>query len=947
MKSSLAAPKCRTSVCISTRPSVSIRTPSNPVAPPAAKTNSEATSQRRCSLLTRKGPAQGCSKKPQPELGKQTVATNNLKPLEKRMLRQPSASIVKSGQFSTGSSSLNSTRKLDTKFKVDTRPKENSLNATYCLPSSDSKYKGQIPLKTKDVDVIVQQTLLDINVSKSTSEQEQIQLTCCSLSIMESSNLSHLFTSAIAEECIRIATKLNDKSELCHLHIVDAINPASVTNVSMINNELIPLNCSIASPAKLPQDGTTSELQEENSINCQQILSEMETEDPPVKTNDFTEAGALPVFPSENLIQLNETMLQSDLNDWEVGVLKHVVSSSYMQNKLPIVFNCMLSSSKVELIQLNETIPVTDHVNVALNLSKHENHIRNDQKVTNSFNCTVQLNGTTIVDNFRNRTFNFLYEDDEGCDLNVTSSFHCKMPPSTNVMVPFHCTVTVDDWKNAMFAAKYEDSFETASKAYTLSGCKLLQSTNDKEQLRRIVTVFDCNATFDASKHDNSLENANKITNLPHCQVPLSPGGSNEVRLTSENFKLGRQCVMDYGSMLDQVETGGNSGNSNLILDLGKADSSIGIEKRSVEANGGGDCDFSCSVGLRKGVYGLERSLHLRNSSQHGEQITCEQTDVIHDIVSSEWAPNYISTPYIKRRRSFLEYQQLDQSNLVSSAILQDDMHVGAEESLDEHRSSGTVAIETSSGKNSNVPRSGQQLRQAKIRTENSLKCVDLPGARRKSVSQVRKSGMQKDIIPPVQICKVGCSVVDRGRKPSTQSVGVSKTCLPKPHQVSKKLSSGIGSGQTAGNNKLSSCHIGVNANMTPKAKSNQPLAKSISKIPGLNKRSSLNLSKFIVQETKANFKQASASSRGDITAKYPRCEMKPRLGNCKQQMGMKIKTTGLETTCRSKQELEVAKLRRKNKELEEKITMLEQENAALRQGKENLVPVPEEGSNI
>ncbi|XP_041051009.1 uncharacterized protein LOC121281910 isoform X2 [Carcharodon carcharias] len=1368
-KSSLVAPKHRASTCVPTR------TSSNATASTAVRRNSEAPSQCRRPLLTRKSPPQGCSKIPLTELGKQTLGANNLKVFEKRVLRVPSVSTVKNSQFSTDSFDVNSAQKLGrktgTKFK--TAAKENSLNATYCLPSSDDEYTRQIPLKTKSVDaVMLQQKLPNTNVSNSVPEHEQTQLAHCPLRLTEPSYLSPLFSSFVVEECLHIAAELSNKSETCLLHAVDAINPVSVPNVSMINEEPVPLDCSVysccsdTSPTKLPLGGSTSQLQEDKDTSCQLILTEAEikTQDSPVSAkmnDDDVETGTLPWSPSGNLIQINETMMQSDHNDHEGDAPKQNVYSSNVLSKLPSVSNCTMSLSTVDLIQLgeiqvrgasntqsldiktdascesfmtaktlsncnlslskkdlllcersmlsdenqilpkhrgsfeneleapalldctpsfttadliqlNETMIERDNKNITFDLSEHESSFGNNLQVSALSNyklplsaqVVVQLNGTMTVDNHKNVTFETSKHEDVGNDLKVTNSSNYTLPPSMRetvqlngtltmddhknatfdapkyegspqndskapvlsncelllqlnstmavndhknatldapkhegspendskapvlpscelrqlngtmtmddhknttfdapkhegspendskapasssceLLLQLNSTMTVDDYKNATFdapkhegspendsktpvlsncelllqlnstmavddyknatlhapkhegspendskapassncellqlnstmgvddyknatfdapkhkgspendskapassscelllqlngtvtmddhknatfdapkhegspendsktpvlsncelllqlnstmavddyknatlhapkhegspendskapassncelllqlnstmgvddyknatfdapkhkgspendskapassscelllqlngtmtmddhknatfdapkhegspendskvsalsnrelllqlnstmavddhknatfdAPKHEGSPENDSKASALSNCELLLFTSSGAQLNGIVTVTDCNAAFDTSKCEDSLENnPSKTTNFPNCKLPRSSGGSNEIRLM-------RKHAPDYGSKLEQVKQNGKSSISNSTLNLGKGGDSTCTNKISSETNQGGD-NWSA----------LERSLHLRDTSQNKELSICEHADLV-DIVSSEWAPHCMSTPYVRGKQSFPEYLQLDHSFLASYCALQDSEHDGVGECPDEQNktkgdseSSSIDATETKNSrrKDSNAPRPGQRLQQTKMGTESSLKHVSsLPGVRRKNISQApvseaHKSGAHKDSVPPpTRICKVGSTAVGRGGKPPMQPPSFSKICLPKPRLVLGRLSSAIGTGQNAANNKLSSCHIGVNAKMSAKAEPNQPLTKAISKIPGMKKRSSLVSSKLTVQETKVDSKPA------------------------------------------------------------------------------------------
>ncbi|XP_048461325.1 uncharacterized protein LOC109929980 isoform X2 [Rhincodon typus] len=1052
-KSSLAAPKRRASMCVSTR------TSSNAVASPTTSNTSEAASQRRRSLLTRKSPAQGCSKMPLPELGKQTIG--NLKAFEKQLPSAPSVSPVKKGRFSTGSFTVNPTQKLhkkaDTKFKAAAVSKENSLNATYCLPSSEDASMRQIPQK-EDLDMMmVHQNLPNIGISKGRPEQEQTESNLCPLPFMESSNLSPLFTSFIAEECLHIAANLNDKSEICPWFTVGTVNPIPVTSVSMINEEPVPLDssvyscCSNTSPAKSPLLCISKFKENILDMSSQQKLAEAEikTGDLPVGTrmnNDYIETGALPLSPLGNLIQFNETVTEGYLNDEKGNALKHEVYSSnvlsksppstveYIQLNVPEVLsdasttclgakndasstfmptkiqsNSNLSLSKVDLllsersmsgdekqilpkhrssfenefeppdllgctpslalstdlIQLNDTITVRDNKNVTFDLSKHESSFGKGLQTSplSNFKQSVspqdleKLNVTMNVDDFKNTTFDTSKYKDLGND------FNCKLPVSTREGIQLNATMTLDDHKNATFdASKHEGCLAND----TLSNCELSLSTTNQDQLSHS-TISHKDTTFDAPKREGSLaNNPNKTTNLADCKLSLS-SDSNEVRLTPKNLKLVRKDdALASRSELEQVETSGKNNYSNLSLNFKKDSVSTSTETRSSEVNQGEDVCISAE--LCEGVCAVERSLPFIDISQKKEQSICEHADSFHDLVSSEWAPNCISTPCLAGKQNFPEYLQLDHSFLASSSTLQDDVRgVGKcsneqDRTKDAARTSGTDVPGTKfcGRKPSNA--SSQQLQQTKMGNENSLKHVSyLPAARKKniseaSVSEVCKSGAQKDIVPPLaQMCKIGSSA-ERG-KPSIQPPGFSKLCLPKPRPLSGRLSRAVATGQISGNNKLPSYHIGVSTKMSPKIKSTQLLSKAISKIPGVKRTSSVVSSKLTVQETKAELK-SELFNIGEVTTKYTK--PKPLLGNCKQKIAMKaresltseskvkmVKTAVEESMFKSKQELEVVKLQRKNKELEEKIAILELQNAALRQGKENLAPVPEERPGI
>ncbi|XP_060688038.1 uncharacterized protein LOC132820123 isoform X2 [Hemiscyllium ocellatum] len=1086
---------------------VSTGTSSNTVAFPTTCTNNEATSQHRRSLLTRKSPAAGCSKKLLPKLMKQTINANNLKAFEKQVPRAPSVSTVKKGRFSTGSFTLNSTQtldeKVDTEFKTDALSNENSLNATYCLPSSEATCMRHIPQK-EDLDMmILHQNLPNIGISKGRPEQEQIESNVCPLPLVEPSNLTPLFTSFIAEECLHIAAELNEKRETYPLLTLGTANPIPVTGVSMISEEPMPLDssvysccCSNTSPAKLALL-CHSKLQENilEDMSSQQNLAEIKTGDLTVGTrmsNDYIETGALPWSPPENLIQFNETITQGNLNDEEDTALKHDVYSSYVLNESPLSSveyiqlnvpkvtndvsitcsdtkndasssfvpaktqsNSNLSLSKgdlvlsersllsdekqilpkhrsfeneleppdllgctpslslsTDLIQLDDTVTVRDK-NVTFVLSKDENSFRkglqtsalSNFKQSMSPQDLLQLNVTMNVDDLKNTTCDTSKYKDLGNDL------CCKLPVSMREEIQLNATMILNDHKNATFIASKHEGCLTND---ILSNLEQSLTTTNQDELNRIITVSDCkDATFVAPKlKDGLANNPNKTTNLANCKLSLS-SDSNEVRLTAKNLKLVRKAeALTSGSELEQVKMSGKNNHSSLSLNFGKGSYSTGTEKRSNEVKPGDDC---ISVELHKAACAVETSLPFIDSSQKKEQSICEHADSFHDLVSSEWAPNCISTPCLARKTTIPEYLQLDHSFLASSSTLQADVSDGLgkcpndqDKTIDVAKSSGPEITEAKSSgrKTSNAP--SQQLQQTKMGSENSLKRISyLPAAKKKniteaSVSELCKSGVQKDIVPSsAQTCKIGSSV-KRG-KPSIQPPAFSKLCLPKSRQLSGKLGRAVATGQMLGNNnKILPYHIKANTKMSPKIKSTPPLTKAISKIPGVKRTSSVVSSKLPVSKTQKStelfnigtadpphaIRKASkplvldsqnvvtgikrpnsaveqkrrlypspkrSKTAGEVAIKQTK--LKPLLGDSKQKMTRKsltseskvkmVKTATEASTFKSKQELEVAKLQKKNKELEDKIAMLERQNAALQQGKENLALVLEEGSIV
>ncbi|XP_067904021.1 uncharacterized protein [Heterodontus francisci] len=624
MRSSVAAPKR----CASTN--VFTRTSRNAVTPTAAKGNREEALQCRLSLPIRKSPLQSCSKKPQ------TVGTNNLKASAKQISRVPSISTVKNRRFSTGCLSLNSTQKLDrkmnSKFKMAALPKENSLNATYCLPPADGKCTRQIPLKTKDLDVVmIQRCLPNISVADSIPEHEQTQSAHFSLPLVEPSNLSPLLTSFVAQECLHIAAELSNKSETCPAHLV-AINPVPMTNVSIINEEPAPSDCSVyscysdTSPAKSPKGGYTSQLQENGlkDTSCQLInaLEAIQTESPSVSAkinNDFIETGTLPCSSTGNLIQLNETLMLSDLNDCKNGVLdtpKHDVHSRNGLSKLPTVSNYEPSPCTVELIQLDETIVLSVASNTPSLCTKNDSSCKSSVPAKTLTDCKpsvsrsdllsceettlsvnenkivpkhgdsfenelykapalldampslstgdlIQLNETMSLRDDKNATFDSSkHESNFGNDCQASTVSNCKLSLSAGGLVQLNGTMIVDDHQNATFdTSKHEGSLETDSQATTLSNCKLPPSIGDIVQLNSTMTVEGHqNATFDASKHESSFGNDLLAIALSDGKLPPSTGDIVQLN--------GTMLVDDHNATFDASKHEGNHENGSKATTL-------------------------------------------------------------------------------------------------------------------------------------------------------------------------------------------------------------------------------------------------------------------------------------------------------------------------------------------------------------------------------------------
>ncbi|XP_078097782.1 uncharacterized protein LOC144511364 isoform X2 [Mustelus asterias] len=463
---------------------------------------------------------------------------------------------------------------MDIKCKMAALPNENSLNATHCLPSSGDKSTRQIPLKTKNVDgVMVQQNVPNISVSDSIFEREHMQSAHCPPQLMEPSYVSPLFSSFVAEECLRIAAELSSKSETSPLCTVDAINPVPAANVSMINEEPVPFDCSFFSCcsetplAKLPLGGSTSKLQEEGLTddNRQLVLTEAEikTEDSPVsaKMNNDIETETLPWSPARNLIPLNETMVPSDPNDHEDDAPKHDVYSNNVLSKSPTISNCELLPPTVDLIQFTEIkgsgasntqslgargdascesfMPAKTLPDCNLLLSKvdqlfersmqsdenlilpmHKGSFDNetkapvllDYKPSLATPDLIQLNETITVQD-KNVTFDLSgHENTFGNDLQASDN---------QAVVQLNGTMTVDDHKNSTFDAQPSESkLKNDSNALVLSNCELLQLNN--------TTVDDHkNATFDVPPQESNLENDCKAPVLSDCEL-LLPRGDRE-----------------------------------------------------------------------------------------------------------------------------------------------------------------------------------------------------------------------------------------------------------------------------------------------------------------------------------------------------------------------------------------------------------------------------------
>ncbi|XP_051877636.1 uncharacterized protein LOC127573446 isoform X2 [Pristis pectinata] len=660
-----------------------------------------------------------------------------------------------------------------------------------------------------------------------------------------------------------------------------------------------------------------------------------------------------------------------------------------------------------DLIQLNEAMTLTG-TNTTFNASKHETSFGNDLpasvlpnfKMSQSAKDAVQLNGTmTLFD--KNATFDASkHEGYLGNDDKTTASTSCKLSLSTHAEFQSNDIMAGNDSKNTTFdISKHECNLGNDPNNPP--------STGDKVQLNDTMTMDQKNATFDASKHEcNSANDPNKAVDLemredgntaklPSCKPFPSSGGSNDLRtLNSKSLKLMRKCEgsalisVTQSQIIEYNEESSNSKDSNTTINFGKDDSKCSIKS---EANQGNDGDISSSTEVHKGPSDRIKSPYLRDSMQKEELNVCASADLIHDAMSSEWAPYCMSTPNVAMKLSFLEYPPLDHSFQTSSSTLQDDTHVVIADCPDKQVSkdgsnSGSNENETksSSGKIINAPRLKEQLQKTKVATASSSKPIStLPVVKRKNVnlaavSQDKCSGEKKSIPLPGRTTRPSSSSMGRGGRPPIQPPS-----LPKTRLVLGRPSSVVGTGQSAASNELPSGQMGVDIKVP---------AKVVTRIPGIKKRSPKATSKQPAQESKksdsklvqlfnlgvADPPNANRSAHnplvldsknivtgikrpleqkrqcpspkrpkavGEMSAKLPKksgtkllppVEPKHKKGvkgteKLTSEPKVNMNTSSL-VESESKQEQEVAKLQRRIKELEERIVVLELENAALRQ---------------
>uniref|UniRef100_UPI00398F49C2 uncharacterized protein n=1 Tax=Pristiophorus japonicus TaxID=55135 RepID=UPI00398F49C2 len=494
-----------------------------------AKEDSKEALQCRLPLPNRKSVLQGCSKKPSTELQKPTVGTKDLKTFEKQVPRAPSALTVKNRRFSTGSFSLNSNRKMDAKLKMAAFPKKSPLNTTYSLSRSDGKSTGQIILNTKGLDVVMVQRYLP-NIGGVDTIPEQ--LAHFPLHLVEPSNLSPLLTSFVPEECFSIASELSSERKTS---TVGAINPVYMTNVSLINDKPIPPDCSDTSPAKSLQFGCTSKLQENGlkDSSCQLIPTEAarKTKDSSVgaeMNNNYIESGTLPYFPLGNLLQLNETMMLSDHDEHKDDAPKH---EAYSRN-IPTGSNCNLPLCAVDSIHLDGAIVLSGASNMPSLCTKNDDSCRSAMPVKTLSNCKLPLSkrdlllceGAMLSDN---KIVVPKHKDSFGNEHHEASAlFDCMPSPFTKEVFQLNETITVRGDNATFDASKHESSVGNNLQAFTLSNCKLSLSTGDIVQINGMLTLDGHrNASFDISKHEGSLRNdTSKATALSSCKLSLSTG---------------------------------------------------------------------------------------------------------------------------------------------------------------------------------------------------------------------------------------------------------------------------------------------------------------------------------------------------------------------------------------------------------------------------------------
>ncbi|XP_059832782.1 uncharacterized protein LOC132397959 isoform X2 [Hypanus sabinus] len=560
--------------------------------------------------------------------------------------------------------------------------------------------------------------------------------------------------------------------------------------------------------------------------------------------NEVEKPATLTNFPQSltpgNLIQLNETMTLKGNRTFDAS--KPECSFRNDSNRLPSTGN---------KVQLNDTMTV-DHKNTTFEASKHECILGSDPKVTGMLlpviDDKVQLNDTMTMDH-KNATFEASkHECNLGSDSNAAAGI---LPPSIDNQMQLINTMNVDQ-RNATFEAlKHEECFGgDVSKVTTLSLCKF---TSEAVQLNGTMPDLK-DARFEPTEVGNSLEMVEdgRSKELPSCEPHLSSEGLNDLeQLNSESLTLVRK--RDGSALISVSEQQGikqngessHSKDSNATPNFRKDDSKSSARSELHQDNDGN----ISSAELEKDPPDLIKSIHLRDSMQNEELNVCESADLVHDAVSSEWAPHFMSTPNVAMRMSFLEYMPFDHSFQSSSSTLQDDA-----DSLDKQvpkadLSYGSTKSDTkrASGRVVNAPRIEQK---AKVFMTSSLKPTSsLLATRRKTLnlaagSQEDKCSAEKKSIPlSRRTTRLSSSSTGRGGKPPIQPSTLSKMCPPKPRLILGKPSS-VGTGQSEASNQLSSGRTGASTKMLAKAES-----QVTSRIPGIKRRSPQVASKDPAQE--------------------------------------------------------------------------------------------------
>ncbi|XP_062917511.1 uncharacterized protein LOC134353412 isoform X2 [Mobula hypostoma] len=561
----------------------------------------------------------------------------------------------------------------------------------------------------------------------------------------------------------------------------------------------------------------------------------------PAKLTNFAQSLA-----PGNLIQLNETMTLKGNRTFDAS--KPERSFGNDSNRLPSTGN---------KVQLNDTMTM-DRKNTTFEALKYECNLGSDPKVTDMslpiIGDKVQLNDTMTMDH-KNTTFEALkYECNLGSNSNEAAGI---LPPTIDDQMQLINSMNVDQ-RNATFEElKYGDCFGgDVSKVTTSSFCKFTS-----EAVQQNGTVSDLkDARFEPTEVGNSLKMVEdgRTKELPGCEPHLPSGGLNDLeQRNSKSLKLVRKhegsSLMSVSGQQGIKQNGesSHSKDSNATRNFGKDNSKCSARSELHQDNDGN----ISSAELEKGPPDLIKSIHLRDSMQNEELNVGENADLVHDAVSSEWAPHFMSTPNVAMRVSFLEYLPFDHSFQSSSSTLQDDAHSALADYPEKQvpkadLSSGSIKSDTkcTSGRVANAPRIEQKAKV--LMTSSSKPASSLPAARRKAVnlaavSQEDKCSAEKKSIPlPRRTTRLSSSSMGRGGKPPIQPSTLSKMCLPKPRQILGRPSS-VGTGQSEASNQLPSVRTGVDTKMLAKAES-----QVTSRIPGI-KRSPRAASKDPAQELK------------------------------------------------------------------------------------------------